>query len=254
MIRHTSKTTSKHFLAVIYLALIALSTFASAQNDLVISEYHHGVSNSKAIEFCNLGSTSINLTAEGYVWQTYRNGRPAVETSVFLSNVIVPAGAAYVLGDDQFDSSGSFAPANQTLTALDFNGNDALVLRKGGLTGPVVDSIGQVGIVPAGGNGPNFFSATTYRKTNCSATDTIPDDTFVPSLLYAQTSLSRDATNIGTCSNCLATSAPTGTPITASPNAASTAPTPSPTGSPLSVGGVVSPQIVSFLCSLWNCS
>src|SRR6185369_14063450 len=77
------------------------------------------------------------------------------------------------------------AQADQTNGSGWFNGDDAIVLRKGGAGGPVVDAIGQVGLDPGTEWGTGLTSTadnTLRRKASISAGDTIPADAFDPAL------------------------------------------------------------------------
>src|SRR6266508_4746914 len=75
------------------------------------------------------------------------------------------------------------AQADQTSAASFFNGDDAIVLRKGGATGPVLDVIGQVGFDPGSEWGSDLTSTadnTLRRMPAVTAGDTNPADPFDP--------------------------------------------------------------------------
>ena len=220
--------TSNHFWAVSLLSVIAFSTFASAQNDLVISEYVEGSSFNKAIELCNPAATSVNLATESYVLQVYSNGA-STATSITLTGS-VPSGGSFVVTHPSFSLVG--VTAGQTSSSLDFNGNDVVVLRKGGGTGAVVDSFGQIGI-SAGSPPPNFAVDTTYRKKSCGLRDTNTDDVFNPLDQYDLFVIDT-ASGLNSCpSSCVSGVAPT--------------PTLAPTASPTTVPVVVSTHNDSLL-------
>ena len=77
------------------------------------------------------------------------------------------------------------AQADQTNGAGWFNGNDAVVLRKGGPSGPIVDVIGQIGFDPGAQWGSGLESTqdnTLRRKGSIEAGDTNGSDAFDPSV------------------------------------------------------------------------
>ncbi|KAI2489370.1 Lamin Tail Domain [Fragilaria crotonensis] len=133
---------ANHFRAVIYLVGIAFGTFASAANELVISEYIEGTSNNKAIELCNPSSSAVNLATDNYVLFISFNG--GTSTSTIPLSGTVPAGGSFVIANNQA-STNILSKANQTSSSLSFNGDDAIVLKVGA-AGTVVDSYGQVGV------------------------------------------------------------------------------------------------------------
>ena len=74
------------------------------------------------------------------------------------------------------------ATADQMSGGVSFNGDDAVVLRKGGL---VVDSLGQVGFDPGSewtGGGIGTQNETLRRKIDVCAGDAVETDPFDPSL------------------------------------------------------------------------
>ena len=160
---------TNHFWAVIYLSAITLCTFASAANELVISEYIEGSSNNKAIELCNPLLTAVNFATDPYVLQVYSNGATSPTTITLIGTV--QGGGSFVIANPSA-ASGITSKADQTSGSISFNGDDAVVLRKGGASGTVVDSFGQVGVVA------NFGTDKTYRKKSCGLRDIVTTDTF----------------------------------------------------------------------------
>ena len=162
------------------------SSFAQDCSKLFISEYVEGRSNNKAIEIYNPTSSPINLSE--YIIARYSNGSNAAEVqdAVQLSGT-VPAHDVFVavldkrnpLGTGQeapiWDSlevraDGFFSPDYNTSNAFYWNGNDAIVLFKGILSGTPttqlsavspalipIDIFGKIGDNP----GPNTGWSTT---------------------------------------------------------------------------------------------
>ena len=142
--------------ALFIAASVAISSLASAQNcsDLFISEYVEGTGNNKAIEFYNPTATPINLS--GYKFIRYSNGSFTGTDSTSLVGT-VPAYGTFVLVNGQKTSDANSPACDLVLQALSnqldgaypaptyVNGDDALVLRKGGV---VLDIFGKIGEDP----------------------------------------------------------------------------------------------------------
>jgi len=170
-------------LALIF-AGVGVQTAYAAPTDLIISEYIEGSSNNKAIEIFNGTGASVDLGAGLYRLELYSNGSATVSQFIALTGVIAD-GDVLVL---------SHASANATIlavtditssTVINFTGNDAIVLRKNGASGPVVDSIGQVGFNPGSEWGTGVVSTgenTLQRINSVCAGDTNPSDIFDPSI------------------------------------------------------------------------
>lgn len=178
---HRSRVVMRGSIATM-VALLALPAGASAQYfDLLFSEYVEGSSNNKALELYNGTSSAIDLSTGQYLVQMYFNGNTTAATTVNLTGS-VGAGQTFVLAQN----SASFAGAgfvNQTNASSWFNGDDAIVLRKGGAAGAIVDSFGQVGVDPgtAWGTAPTSSINTTLRRlTTVTAGDVSIADAFDP--------------------------------------------------------------------------
>ena len=98
--------------------------------DLLISEYVEGSSNNKAIEIYNGTGAAVNLGAEGYKVEIYFNGNTTAGQSIGLSGTL-SEGDVYVLANPSADAT-ILAAADQVSGGVLFNGDDAVVLRKGG--------------------------------------------------------------------------------------------------------------------------
>ena len=132
-------------LAVLVLACAlagAPGAFA-APSDLFFSEYIEGSSNNKALEIFNGTGAPVNLATEGYNVQMYFNGSAAAGLTINLTGTVA-AGDVYVVAQSAA-SAAILAQADQTNGAGWFNGDDAVVLRKGTT---ILDVIGQIGVDP----------------------------------------------------------------------------------------------------------
>ncbi|MET3575410.1 endonuclease [Bhargavaea ullalensis] len=139
----------------------------SAASDLLISEYVEGSSFNKAVELYNGTGKDVDLGA--YTLELYANGSKTPTGKQQLSGTL-KTGETYVLAHNQ--SVAELAEKADVLnqSAINFNGDDALVLRK---NGEVVDSFGQVGARE------NFGTdVTLVRKSNITSGDTVIDDSF----------------------------------------------------------------------------
>ncbi|MEG4148808.1 lamin tail domain-containing protein [Microcoleus sp. Pol12B5] len=167
-------------------------TFSSIMSslDVFFCEYVEGSGNNKALEIYNGTTAPINLLTGNYVVQTYFNGN-SVPTQTFPLTGTVAVGDVYVFalnnGDPVTNSTlaAMLAQADQTDTNQFgwYNGNDAIVLRKGGTGGQVVDSIGQIGVNPGIEWRTGLISTAdnTLRRTrDVTDGDPNPNDTFDP--------------------------------------------------------------------------
>jgi uncharacterized protein len=167
------------------IALVALvpGTASATPSDLFISEYIEGSSNNKAIEIFNGTGTAVNLAAGGYQIEMYFNGSPTAGLTIPLTGAVA-TGDVYVLAQASA-SAPILAQADQTNGAGWFNGDDAVVLRKGGSGGPIVDSLGQAGFDPGTEWGTGLVSTadnTLRRKSSIETGDTDPSNVFDPSV------------------------------------------------------------------------
>lgn len=148
---------------------------------LIISEYIEGSGYNKAIELYNGSGAMIDLSAENYRLQIYRDGGTTPYKDTALSGTIDE--------DSTFLISCNYAGTDQVLKdAADqlsndlasFNGDDAIVLRRGGSSGTIIDSIGKIGEDPGGQWGSLDASTadnTIRRKSWVTSGDTDPFDT-----------------------------------------------------------------------------
>ena len=138
---------------------------------VVISKYVEGSDNNKAIEIYNGSAAATNLLTGQYVLQQYNHGATSPSVSIALSGTIDPSQTLIV--NRPATPTNAYPPDSRILTAgfnhlatnaVTFNGDDAIVLRKGGTNGPVVDRIGQVGTNVAGTLWSRLATDHTLRR------------------------------------------------------------------------------------------
>ena len=175
-------------LAIVAGASTLLAPAAAAQTgstDLLISEYIEGSSFNKAVELYNGTGAAIDLGLGGYRLEIYFNGNSSAGTNLSLTGVVA-SGDVFVIADDGADGA-ILAVTDQTSGSNFFNGDDAVVVRKGGAAGPVVDSIGQVGFDPGSQWGSGAVSTqdnTLVRKAAVCTADTDPSDAYDPAPVF----------------------------------------------------------------------
>jgi len=152
---------------------------ATVPAELFFSEYIEGSSNNKALEIYNGTGGSIDLAAGGYNVQMFFNGSASAGLTINLTGT-VGSGDVYVLAQSSANP-GILAQADQTSGSGWFNGDDAVVLRKGTT---IIDVIGQIGVDPGTEWGSGLISTadnTLRRKTTVCAGDPTGTDVFAPS-------------------------------------------------------------------------
>jgi hypothetical protein len=153
---------------------------AAAPTELFFSEYIEGSSNNKALEIYNGTGSSVNLATGAYDVQMFFNGNPTAGLTIALTGTVAD-GDVYVLAQSSANAT-ILAQADQTNGSGWFNGDDAVVLRKGGV---IVDSIGQAGIDPGTEWGTGLTSTadnTLRRKATITAGDPTSTDAFDPAV------------------------------------------------------------------------
>jgi predicted extracellular nuclease len=161
-------------------AVFCLAGPVSAATDLYISEYIEGSSYNKAIEFYNDTTSSIDLSA--YEVQFYFNGSVTAGRTINLSGTVAP-GKTFVLSHSSADTA-ILSKANQTSGGSWYNGDDAVVLLKGGTS---IDSLGQIGVDPGSewGTGVNSTKDNTLRRlASVTSGDIDAYNAFDPSLQW----------------------------------------------------------------------
>ncbi len=123
--------------------------------DLFFSEYIEGSSNNKAVEIYNPSVNDINLSA--YTVVIYANGAGSPTNTIGLAGTL-KSKEVYVLAHSSADQAGIVNKATKTVNNLSFNGNDAVVLKRGDV---IIDCIGQI----------NFDPGTQWKSNNVSTLD-----------------------------------------------------------------------------------
>jgi hypothetical protein len=155
-------------------AALPLVAPAATPTDLLLSEYIEGSSFNKAIEIYNGTGLGVDLAAGGYSLELYSNGAASASQSVSLSGTIAH-GDVFVLAHASADAA-ILAVADAISSAvINFNGDDAVVLRK---NGAVVDAFGQVGVDPGSEWPGGGADDTLRRKASVCAGDTDAADAF----------------------------------------------------------------------------
>ncbi len=169
----------KNSLALLWLLAATAVPAAAAPDDLFFSEYVEGSSNNKALEIYNGTGEAIDLGAGGYnVLMSFNGGTSTVVTNLVGS---VPSGDVFVLAHGSA-AAAILAQADQRSStgASWFNGDDAIVLRKGTT---VLDVLGQIGFDPGTEWGTGLVSTadnTLRRMATVCAGDPNGSDAFTP--------------------------------------------------------------------------
>jgi predicted extracellular nuclease len=176
-------------LTLLFLTLMAVlaarqapAVSAAPPTELFISEYIEGTSNNKAIEIYNGTGAAIDLGANVYKIEMYFNGSLSVGLTFNLTG-IVAAGDVHVIAHGSANPA-ILAQADQVSAtgAGWFNGDDAVVLRKGTT---LIDVIGQIGFDPGTEWGAGLTSTadnTLARKAAMCTGDLNGSDAFDPSI------------------------------------------------------------------------
>ncbi len=160
---------------------VVATTAPSAQaatTELFFSEFIEGTSNNKALVVYNGTGAVISLATDTYNVQMFFNGSPTAGLTVNLTGSVAD-GDVYVLAQSSASTT-ILAQADQTNGAGWFNGDDAVVLRKGTT---VLDVIGQIGSDPGTEWGSGLTSTadnTLRRKADVCAGDPVGTDVFDP--------------------------------------------------------------------------
>jgi len=136
---------------------------------IVISKYIEGSGNNKAIEIFNGTATNQDLGAQGYYLQQYNNGSPSASVSIPLTGTIEKGECLLV---SRQNTPVAYAPDPEisdfdnlvTNKYITFNGDDVVVLRKGGPFGSRVDRVGQVGTNAPGSIWSRFATDQTLHR------------------------------------------------------------------------------------------
>ena len=162
------------------ISLMAPSAMRAVPTELFVSEYIEGSSNNKALEIFNGTGATVDLAAGGYNVQTFFNGSATAGLAINLAGSVA-SGDVFVLAQSSAGPA-ILAQADQTNGSGWFNGDDAVVLRRGTT---VIDVIGQVGFDPGTEWGSGLTSTadnTLRRKAGIEAGDSNGADAFDPAV------------------------------------------------------------------------
>lgn len=207
--------------ALLFVSLFTVgSTFAQDCSKIFISEYVEGWNNNRAIEIYNPTNAAIDLSE--YIVARYSNGSnsAAVENAVQLSGIVGahdvfvavvdkrnPLGVgleAPIWDSLEVRADGFFCPVYNTSDAFYWNGNDAIVLFKGTLSGGAttqlsaitpalvpIDIFGKIGQNPGSGSDPlnGWTAEPPYVSPGTSLT--------VDHSLIRKSTVLKGVTNIG---------------------------------------------------------
>ncbi|MBU9944690.1 MAG: lamin tail domain-containing protein, partial [Dermatophilaceae bacterium] len=173
-------------LAVVTPVALAPTAAQAAATDLFFSEYMEGTSLNKAIEIYNGTGSPVDLTAGGYRLELYSNGSTTLSQSVVLSGTLT-AGEVFVVAHGDANASILAVTDLVSSAVANWNGDDAVVLRKGGVGGAIVDAFGQVGTDPGtawGAGATSTVNNTLRRKAAIEAGDPDGSNAFDPSIQW----------------------------------------------------------------------
>jgi hypothetical protein len=179
------QSASRRIAALAGAALVALTlgapvaSAAATPSDLFISEYLEGSGSNKALELYNGTGAPIDLGAGAYALDFYTNGATVVSVSIALTGTVAD-GDVFVIANPSANAA-VLAQADATNAGINFNGNDAIVLRHGAA---FLDFFGQVGVdpgIPGWGIDPtNTVDNDLVRKSSVNTGDASGADAFDP--------------------------------------------------------------------------
>ncbi len=177
MNRHVFKLFSfVTILGLVFSSVPMQGALAATPTELFISEYIEGSSFNKAVEIYN--GTGVTVDLSTYTLELYSNGASSPSQSVSLSGTLAN-GDVFVIAHASADAAILAASDAISSAVINFNGDDALVLKN---NGTVVDSFGQVGVDP-GSQWPGGGQDDTLRRVDSvCAGDTNPGDAFDASI------------------------------------------------------------------------
>jgi len=160
------------------LGAVTVQSQTPTPTELFFSEYVEGSSFNKALEIYNGTGAPVDLAAGGYNVQMYFNGAVVAQLTIQLTGTVA-AGDVFVLANSQA-SAAILAQADQVNASSWYNGDDAVVLRRGTT---VIDVIGQVAFDPGTEWGTGLVSTldnTIRRRASICAGDANGSDAFDP--------------------------------------------------------------------------
>ena len=161
----------KNMKKIYFLSLtLLMSIFSFGQaTDLYFGMYSEGSSNNKFIQIYNGTNLAVDLSS--YSVELYANGAvTATNTQTFTAGTMLAAGDVYVLYNSGSNAA-IIAAGDASSTTCNFNGDDAIALKK---LGTVIDVIGSIGVDPGtawavGSTADGTLNHTIVRKLSvCS--------------------------------------------------------------------------------------
>ncbi len=180
MIRLLNKLLASIMILSMTLALMPVHFASAATSELFFSEYIEGSGNNKALEIYNGTGAAIDLAVGGYNVQMFFNGNPVSTLTINLTGTVAD-GDVFIVAQASANAT-ILAQADQTNSSGWFNGDDAVVLRKGTT---VVDVIGQIGVDPGtqwGTDPASTADNTLSRKATVCAGDPDGSNAFDPAV------------------------------------------------------------------------
>ena len=142
-------------------SLLLTSLAFSQATDLYISKYGEGSSNNKFLEIYN--GTNADIDLSGYSIEMYANGAStATNTHTFTAGTMLVKGDVYVIRNGSSTIPAIAAAADATSTVCNYNGDDAIALKK---AGTIIDVFGQIGTDPGTGWAVAGIANQTVDKT-----------------------------------------------------------------------------------------
>ena len=158
--------------------LESTGTVHAAGPRVFFSEYVEGTGSNQALEIYNGTGAAVDLAAGGYCVEIYPDGSATPGQTIRLTGTVA-ANDVYVLARAGAGAS-ILEQADQVEGGSWFDGNDAVVLRKGAAR---LDVIGQIGFDPGEAWGSHYHTTadSTLRRaeTDCSG-DSNGSDSFYP--------------------------------------------------------------------------
>jgi uncharacterized protein len=152
---------------------------AATPTDVFFSEYVEGSGFSKAVEIFNGTGAAIDLGAGGYTLELYSNGVLTPTQTVALAGSVAD-GDVFVVSRADADPALAAQADQLAPTVANWNGDDAVALRK---AGALIDVIGQIGFDPGtewGTAATSTADNTIRRQSRIDAGDANGADPFDP--------------------------------------------------------------------------
>ncbi len=171
-------------------------------DDLFFSEYIEGNNQDKALEIYNPTDSTISLA--NYTVEFYTNGATVASSTLSLSGNIL-SNSTYVIANPDANAT-ILAIADQTDASLSFNGNDAIVLRRGIDNADIIGEIGNDPGTSWVGGSVSTEDQVLIRKFNVQKGLNTNPTSFDPSVQWESKALN-DWSNLGehqnACFTCL---------------------------------------------------